>query len=263
MFLSCRTVADLIVLGLMTSRKRVFLGVVFLVGCCAIQSQWAASPADPDKDSEMSDLLQETRALIDAKKPQPAIEKCEKIITRFKTHYGQSKSKIYCAQSSAESLGYLVMAAAAMDKGEFEATKSDAIVLSSTWASAYFFKAYALQELGRVAEAKSTLQLALELSPSNSRYLSELGNIYLLEKNWAKAREAFAKAEDNAPLAHDQAKAEVLGRARRGLGYVFVELGQLDEAEKKYQQCLEDDPKDTRAARELEYVRGLRAKKAR
>jgi Flp pilus assembly protein TadD len=51
-----------------------------------------------------------------------------------------------------------------------------------------------------------------------------------------------------------------LGRARRGLAYVFVELGKLAEAEKKYEQCLAADPKDTRAAQELEYVRGLRAK---
>lgn len=82
----------------------------------------------------------------------------------------------------------------------------------------------------------------------------------MLEKNWAKAKEAFEKAEDNAPLASDESKAEVLGRARRGLGFVFVELGQLDKAEQKYQQCLADDPKDTKAAAELEYVRGLRAK---
>jgi Flp pilus assembly protein TadD len=51
-----------------------------------------------------------------------------------------------------------------------------------------------------------------------------------------------------------------LARARRGLGYVLVEMGKLNEAEKKYQQCLAADPKDTKAAQELEYVRGLRAK---
>jgi tetratricopeptide (TPR) repeat protein len=52
-----------------------------------------------------------------------------------------------------------------------------------------------------------------------------------------------------------------LGRARRGIGYVLVELGKLDEAEKKYQQCLADNPKDSRAAAELEYVRNLKAKR--
>ena len=238
---------------------RVAFGILLLFAC-AIPSQRAASPANPDKDSEVANLLHEARALLDAKKPGPAIKVCEKVIASFKAHYGNSKSKIYCADTSAENLGYLLLAAAAMDKGEFEAGKHDAIVLSSTWASAYFLKAYALQELGRIAEAKLAVQLAIELSPWNSRYLSELGSIYAREKNWSKAREVFEKAEEHAPIAPDDSKAEVLARARRGLGYVFVELGQLDEAEKKYRQCLATDPNDTKAARELEYVRGLRAK---
>jgi tetratricopeptide (TPR) repeat protein len=245
----------------MTPGIRLVVRILFLL-LCATQSQRAAPPAnpDPDKDADLSKLLHEVRALVDAKKPQLAIEKCEQVIAAFKAHYGNSKSKIYCAQSSAENLGYLLMAAAAMDKGEFDKDKKNAIVLSSTWATAYFFKAYALQDLGRIAEAKAVLQLALELSPWNSRYLSELGSIYVLEKNWTKAKEVFEKAEDQVPTAPDDMKAELLGRARRGLGYVFVELGQLDEAEKKYRQCLATDPKDTKAAKELEYVRGLRTK---
>lgn len=243
----------------MTPRIRLVVAILLLL-VCAAQSQRAATPANPDKDPELSNLLHEARALVDAKKPGPAIEICDQVIASFKAHYGKSKSRIYCAQTSTESLGYLALAAAAMTKGEFDKDKKDTIALSSTWSTAYFIKAYALQDLGRLAEAKSVLQLALELSPWNSRYLSELGSIFVLEKNWAKAKEVFEKAEEHAPTAPDDSKAEVLGRARRGLGYVFVELGQLDEAEKKYRQCLAADPNDTKAARELEYVRGLRAK---
>ena len=224
----------------------------------AIHNQKGASPTDPDKDAEMSKLLQDARALIDGKKLPAAIEKCDKVIASFKTHYESRKEKVYCARTSAESLGYLLKTAAASAKGT--ADKSNAIVLSSIWSDAYFMKGYALQDLGRMAEAKSAVQRAVELSPWNSRYLSELGNIYQIEKNWPKAKEAFETAEDQAVLSPDESKAEELGRARRGLAYVFVELGQLEKAEKKYQQCLSSDPKDKRAAQELEYVRGLRAK---
>jgi tetratricopeptide (TPR) repeat protein len=101
----------------------------------------------------------------------------------------------------------------------------------------------------------------LALSPLNSQYRSELGEIYQLEKNWAKAKQQFEEAEDNAKLSPEHAKAGELGRARRGLAYVFVELGELDEAEKKYQQCLAADPTDMRAKRELDYVRELKAKR--
>jgi tetratricopeptide (TPR) repeat protein len=212
----------------------------------------ATSPTDPDKNPAMSSLLQEARRLIDHKNPAAAIERCDKVITAFKARYGNSKQKITCGRTSAEVLGSLLQAAA---------DKNNAIGLSSTWADAYYMKAYALQDLGRLPEAKTNVQRALAMSPFNSQYRSELGEIYQLEKNWAKAKQEFAEAEDNAKLAPEESKAAELGRARRGLAYVLVELGKLDEAEKKYQQCLAADSNDMRAKRELEYVRGLKAKK--
>lgn len=214
----------------------------------------AAPAGEPDKDPQMARLLQEASELIDAKNPAAAIERCDKVIAKFKASYGNGRQKFYCARTSAETLGYLLQAAASADKVK-------TIVLSSTWADAYFMKAYALQDLRRTAEAKTTIQLAIALSPANSQYLSELGTIYQLEKNWAKAQEQFEAAEANTNLSPEIAKAAELGRARRSLGYVFVELGQFDEAEKRYRQCLADDPNDTKAKRELDYVQSLRAKR--
>lgn len=245
-------------LGGMTSGLRVAFGILLLLAS-AVPSQ-GASPSDPEKDSQMPQLLREAQEFIDKKKPKPAIEKCDQIIVRFETYYGSRKEKVYCARTSAESLGYLVKAAADMNKGEFDPAKTKAITLSSIWSDACFLKAYALVELGRTAEAKSAVILAVELSPWNCKYLCELGSIYQLEKNWPKAMEAFETAEGQASLGPDDVKAAELGLARRGIGYVLVELGKLEEAEKKYQQCLEADPNDRKAARELEYVRGLRAK---
>jgi Flp pilus assembly protein TadD len=51
-----------------------------------------------------------------------------------------------------------------------------------------------------------------------------------------------------------------LSRAWRGLGYVCVEQGKLDDAEKMYRQCLDLDAKDSRAVNELQYIQGVRAK---
>jgi Flp pilus assembly protein TadD len=237
---------------------RLAVGILFLF-LCAIQRQRAASPLpDPDKDPQMQNLLQEARKLGARKEVPDAIDKCDKIIASFKTHYESRKEKVYCARTSAESLGYLLTAAAEIDKGGFQNSK--AIVLSPTWAEACFYKGYLLQDLGRTAEAKAAILQAVELSPWNCKYLCELGSIYKLEKNWPKAKKVFERAEDQASIGPDDVKAIELGQARRGLGYVFVELGQLDEAEKKYQQCLATDPQDAKAARELEYVRDLRAK---
>ncbi len=245
----------------MTSRARLalFCASFFFFAIQGIDAK-TESP-DPDKDPQLSRLLEEARTLITKKQPEEGIVNCDKVIARFKSQYANTKETVYCARSSAETLGYLLQAAAALDNGKFEKGKKNAIVLSSTWASAYFLKGYALQELGRIGDAKATLKLALELSPWSSLYLSELGSLYKLEKNWPEAKKTFAMAEEHAALSPENLRASELGLARRGLGYVLVELGQLAEAEKKYQQCLKDDPKDTKAAAELEYVRGLKAKR--
>jgi len=147
-----------------------------------------------------------------------------------------------------------------MGEGKFDKGKNKAIVLSSTWANAYYMKGWALEELRKLSEARAAIKQASELSPFNSQYLSELAYLYVLEKGWAKAEELYKSAEEHASLSPDDVKKVELGRARRGLGYVFVELGRLDEAEKKYLQCLKDDPKDQKAAAELEYVRNLKPK---
>jgi Flp pilus assembly protein TadD len=242
----------------MTASFRFLLGFVFLIG---ILDNSRAGPADPDKDPQLPKLLEEARTLIDSKKPQAAIEKCDKVIALFRARYDKSTEKAYCAGTSAENLGYLLKAAAAMNDGTFEKGKKNAIVLSPTWASAYFMKGFALEEMGKQAEAKSALRQALELSPWNSHYLSEHAYLFAIQKDWAKAKENYQAAEEHASLSPDGTKAEDLARARRGLGYVFVELGQLDAAEKKYEECLAADKNDTKAAAELQYVRKLKAKR--
>lgn len=232
---------------------------LLLIALLLVGANSFGAESDLDKNPEMRQLLLEARRLIDSKKPQPAIEKCDRVIAAFKAGYGSRKEKIYCARSSAESLGYLMKAAVAADKGA--AKQAGTIALSSLWADAYFMKGYALQDLGRIREAKVLINQALQLSPFSSQYLCELGEIYELEKNWPKALQTFKDAEDHNALAPDESRALELGQARRGIGYVLVELGKLDQAEKEYKDCLKTDPNDTRAARELEYVRQLRNKK--
>lgn len=241
----------------MTSGFRSLLGFCLLL---VLFDNSRAAGADPDKDPALPKMLEEARVLIDHKKTQAAVEKCDKVIALFKAYYAKSPHKIYCARTSAENLGYLVGAAADMGKGQFEPGKKDAIVLSSTWSSACYMKGWALEELKRLGEARAAIEQAIGLSPFNSHYLSELAYLYVLEKDWDKALEIYRSAEEHAALSPDDVKQKELGRARRGLGYVLVELGKLDEAERKYQQCLADDPNDTKAAAELEYVRNLKAK---
>lgn len=57
-----------------------------------------------------------------------------------------------------------------------------------------------------------------------------------------------------------QLKNADLSRAWRGQAYVFVEQGQLDEAEKLYRKCLDLNAADARALNELRFIQVQRAK---
>lgn len=232
-----------------------------LVGACLLAllinlflNSPVSAASDPDKDPRLKELVAESEQLAKTKKFSAAIAQSDKVIAAFEAYYKKERRKIYCGNTSAEVLGNLLGAAA---------KKEDAIALSPTWANAYFIKGYALLDLNQLAKAKAAILRAIDLSPTNSHYLNEIGAIYQLEKNWPKAKQAFPAAEDNAPLSADETRADDLARARRGLGYVFVELGQLEEAEKKYRQCLSTDPNDGRARAELQYVEQLRTKQAK
>ena len=134
------------------------------------------------------------------------------------------------------------------------------IVISPTWAEAYFLKSFALQELHRVSEAKAALIAALALSPFNSHYFNELADIFALEKNWVKSADLYARAEDYANSAPDLNRTDELVRARRGLGHALVELGKFDEAERKYEECLAANPNDQKARAELDWLREQKQK---
>ncbi|RUL70504.1 tetratricopeptide repeat protein [Dyella choica] len=100
----------------------------------------------------------------------------------------------------------------------------------------------------------------LTLSPFNSQFLSELGNVYENEKNWSSALDTFQSADGAAEFAPPEQKATLRCHALRGQGFVLVEQHKLDEAAKKYNACLSISPGDQRSIDELGYVRGLQAK---
>ncbi|WP_165794990.1 tetratricopeptide repeat protein [Solimicrobium silvestre] len=176
------------------------------------------------------------------------------MIATYEAKYGNSKIKIYSARSSTESLAYMLEAAN---------NKVSAKVVSSVWSMAFFLKSYALIEIHRPADSYPFLDKALEMSPKNSHFLSELGNRYQNQKNWTKALETYQLAEEAAKgFSPENSKKIDLGQAWRGLAFVYVEQNRLDEAEAIYLKCLELSSADSAAARELKYVRGLKAKHA-
>ena len=212
-------------------------------------SQQPPAPVAKEDESAELEQLHKARLLIDAKQPGEALSKhIIKVLDHYSKKYAGFKKDIYCAGNSTESLGYLLKAAS---------EHRESIVLSNTWSTAWFMKAYCHLELGQLSEAKESLNKAIALSPENAQFLSERGHIFQLEKNWTEAKQSFESAADASGIIPDQKEKNAeLGRALRGLGYCQVEMGNLAEAEKSYQRCLEIDPNDKSAKAELDYVRG-------
>lgn len=210
-----------------------------------------------DEDRTSAQMVSDGTRLIQSGKPKEAIPYFDKVIARYEGRYNDDKTQFFCTRSPTESLLYLL---------EFSNRKKDggkrtAKVVSSDWAYAYYLKAYALQEIGRLPEARPSLERALALSPRNSQFLSEQANMYQREKNWPLALQTFQLAEAAAKeVSPPKAKNMDLSRAWRGMGYALVELKRLDEAEKMYRQCLELDKNDSKASNELRYIQNLKAK---
>lgn len=219
-----------------------------------VEAQPAGTRSPKIDDAGLAQLHSQGVALLRSGRPEEAISKYfDKLNAVYSARYKDSQITLYSARSKTEELFYLLKAAEG---------KKEAKIIPSTWAETLYHRGYALIELRRYAEAKASIEQALKLSPHNAQYLSEMGHIYSLEKNWTKAIETYELSADAAGLSPDKFQVSDRTRAWRGIGYAYVELGRLDEAQAMYEKCLALDPKDRSAQEELAYVRSARAKSA-
>lgn len=136
-------------------------------------------------------------------------------------------------------------------------------VVRSPLPDAIYLHAFCLVALGRYVEAERKLELALAYTRDDVVYLSELGHLLHLRKDWEGAlevyRRALANAEELERSGHfgDDGRIVLeplsswMARALRGQGFSLIELGRFDEAEQVYRRALEIDPNDPIAAHEL------------
>jgi tetratricopeptide (TPR) repeat protein len=175
------------------------------------------------------------------------------VITDYRKIYASNTKRIYTARTEREYNFYLMTA---------NNEQKTAHILSEIWSEAYYLKAYALLELKDINKAQSTIKKALSLAPSNSKYLSELGLTYKLQKDWKKALITYSSAEKSAKFftPKNLYKEELL-QAKRGIGYSLIELKEMNKAEKVYREILKISPKDKIAQKELNYILELKKRR--
>jgi len=237
------------------------LGTLFALSACAPivkkgSTQTLQTPQTNNSNYRVvnqkhNDLLNKGKELVDkGDKKNAIIHYFNPVIKEYETTYARSSKRIYTARTQAEHDFYLMTAS---NEGK------TAHVLSETWSRAYYLKAYTLLELKELQLAEKNIKKALYLSPSNSKYLSELGRIQHLNKAWRKALQSYQQAEKSANFFSPQSvKKQELLRAKRGVGYSYIELKEFRKAEAVYKEILNIDSRDRVALRELKYIRELK-----
>ncbi|MBK6672286.1 MAG: tetratricopeptide repeat protein [Proteobacteria bacterium] len=227
-----------------------------------LRGQELSTTSTAPSEEQSEQLLVKALDAIHAGNPQTAIDQyLDPVIAEFERLARPDGPQLYSANTLGEVLFYSSLNAAAARKGQ---PPRDSEVVSGAWSAALHLKGYALIDLERYEDAKSTLRHGIEVAPLNPALWNELGAILQLEKNWPEAARAYEQAESGAKLFADPQGREVnalLTRALRGQGFVLIETGELKKAEKLYRRCLKLDPDDDVAKKELAYIAGLKSQK--
>jgi tetratricopeptide (TPR) repeat protein len=241
--------------------KFVLPAVVLALSACTAPVSLPQGPAGPvatqsstpaqRADAEAIKLVQSAFAQIKAKEPAKALVLANDAISYFEESYRQAGTRAYSARTHSEGLVYVLESAQA---------KTSAKSYAQAWGAAYYLKAYALIDLQRVPEAKVALDAAIDLAPRNAQYLAERGHIEALEHNWPASLATFQKALDAVEFSPPEVKLTETTRALRGLAFAKVELKDLDAAEALHKRVLQMDPTDVISPKEIQYIRGLRAR---
>lgn len=222
---------------------------------------WALpASAEPAIDPDTLALQQGFDAL-GAKNFDGAVAKAQEIITRFEGRR-QSDAAYVCASGGPDTLTQLLGATLAKEKGSAKAATTT-VAVSSNICDAYFLRGFALVDLGRHAEARPDLEMAIAMDADNSHYLNELGEWYKTARQWDKSLEVFTRASETSDLSLDYLddKAEAkrvrndrLCRSYRGISFSQSELHHWDEARAALNKCLAIYPKDPGSLNELTYI---------
>lgn len=182
---------------------------------------------------------------IRAGKPKQAIAEFEAVIAASdRRHLGDPRQR-FCARNERDARRI------ADAKG---IAASEPVLIDPAVCDAYFGKGYALVDMGRGDLAEAELRRATELAPFDAHYANEYAELFKSRRDWSMSLALFARAWDIVDKNPAGSDASLAGRALRGMGYNEMMLGNLEEAERKFEQSLEFEPGNETAHIQLGFI---------
>jgi len=124
--------------------------------------------------------------------------------------------------------------------------------IRSAYPRACYYLGYLLIDHGEFQEAIEWLDKGRAMEPQNPRFLLESGMAYGRMKDHQRSLDCYLQVLD---LPSVPAKQRAV--ALRQIGVQLIDLGRLDEAERRLRESLDLEPGNANAEKELTYIRQL------
>jgi len=166
-----------------------------------------------------------------------------------------ANDEVYASHGATETSAYTAKIA---KKNEGAATQTKLVVVDGAWTDSLILKARAQTQMQKIAQAKSTLDMASIISPAYPGVWLEYAAVFSADKNWDKALENYKNAENFAGAVEDkEQQKQVMCTSLNGQGSVLTEQKKLDDAAAAYKRCLKYVKDDATATQGLQHVADL------
>ncbi len=135
-----------------------------------------------------------------------------------------------------------------------EGTEKNIVWIKNAYPRAYYFLGFSCVAQKDCERAIEYLDKGAALEPGNPNFATEKAQALVQLGRKQEALVLFEQVSEIGPYIN----AHNLAVAQRGRGFVLIELGKLDEAEKAFRYSLELEPGNELAQGELEYIAHLR-----
>ncbi len=213
-----------------------------------------AAPASAAlSNAQINAAVDKAATALAAKDPAGAIAALDPVIAESPGTTPIADTTYLCATGPEDTLSTLIGATVSNKKGT-------TVAIDGAICDALFLKGFALIDMDRAAEAEPFLRRATELAPTNAHYLNEYAEWHKTAHNLDVSYSLFAKAAALGPQQPEDSRAVRTARALRGMGFILIERGKLDEAETKLNEALALEPASKATLNELAYIKEQRAK---